>query len=447
MSTSYQKILAVALPATLAVMMGPIASTVDTILIGQREGAWLAPFAASNAIMNSFYHSLNFVLFATSARVAQAYGQNDKQLLHRENVTGLTLALLLGLASVAILVLFEGPFLEGLMGLSGPNLALATEYHNARLLGVPFTLLASAAIGILRGYQNMSWTVVMVVCATVFNSVFTYLCLFVWDLGLWGAGLSTSLSFMVSFGLGFLFIRKRDALLRIWELVPTSKSRELIDWRSFSGDAKYQLIRSFLLNGTLTGMTAICSHASATAVAGSQIIYQIMVMVACLFGGLAAAASSLGGEAIGKGRYRDWWQLCNRSLALTVGLSVIVTAALWLCQDSLLALFTADKDLQVATQPALGLYIAMMPLFGLLYQMEGVLYGAKMFKYVAMSLVIAGALTFAPAFFAAREVGFDTLWAVWFAFGVLNLGRLCVNFYNYWRSSREDFRLVKAFKL
>lgn len=454
--TSYKKLLMTALPATLAVLMGPIAATVDTIVIGQRDGDWLGPFAAGNAVMNSFYHSLNFLVYAVSARVAQAYGQKDGELLRRETITGLSLALMLGLASFAILAIFKPQFLGVLMGLSGTPYHQAAEYFDARLPGVPFMLVSSAAIGILRGYQQMSATVVMVAASTLINAGLSYACLFWWGTGLWGAGFGTTVSFVASVAIGWYYISgqsqtnrqvRHSQPLRLRDTLPTRNSRKLIDWRSFSGDAKYQLIRSFTLNGTLMGMTAICSHASTTAVAGTQIIYQVMVVVACLLSGLAVSVSALGGEAIGQNNYSGWWQLCNRSLVMTVVISLAVAALLALLEQPLLIMFTGDAALRASTLPTLRLYIAMVPLFGLLYQMEGILYSAKMFKYVAMSLILSGTLLFVPALLIAQQLGFSTLWSVWFAFGMLNTGRLLVNGYNYWRAWQKDFRLVKAYRL
>lgn len=445
--TPHKKLLAMAVPATLAVMMGPIASTIDTIVVGQRNGEWLAPFAGGNAVINTVQHGLNFLVYAVSARVAQAYGQKDPQLLHRETVTGLALALVLGLCSMVIMAICEGPLLTGLMGLSGPLLGEASSYFTWRLPGLPLMLMSSAAIGVLRGYQQMTATVVMVVASTAINAGLSYACLYLWDTGLWGAAFGTTVSFFVSVAVGWLYIKRHDAELRLTQILPTKTLNKLIDWQSFSGDAKYQFIRSTLLNGTLLGLTAICSHAGTMTVAGHQILYQIMVVVACILSGLALSASSMGGEAIGQGRYDEWRTMCNASLQLNFAISVFVALALYLTAEPMLALFTSDTALRDYTAPTYDLYILMVPLFGLLYQMEGILYGPKMFKYVAMSLIYSALLFFAPALLLARSAGHDTLWAAWFAFGALNLGRLAVNGYNYWRAAQHDYRLVKAHKL
>lgn len=445
--TPHKKLLAMAVPATLAVMMGPIAATIDTIVVGQWNGEWLAPFAAGNAVINTVQHGLNFLVYAVSARVAQAFGQQDRGLLHRETVTGLALALLLGLVSLVALAATETLLLTGLMGLEGPLLSEASGYFDWRLPGLPLMLMSSAAIGVLRGYQQMSATVVMVVASTIVNAGLSYACLYHWGTGLWGAALGTTVSFFVSVAVGWLYIKRHDSELRLRQILPTQSLHKLIDWQSFTGDAKYQFIRSMLLNGALLGMTAICSHAGTMTLAGHQILYQVMVVVACVLSGLALSASSMGGEAIGQGRYRAWRKMCNASLELNFAISVLVAIALLLTEHPMLRLFTSDVALQEFTAPTYHLYVLMVPLFGLLYQMEGILYGPKMFKYVAMSLVYSAALLFVPALLLARAAGHDTLWAVWLAFGVLNLGRLAVNGYNYWRAAQQDYRLVKAHKL
>lgn len=445
--TTHRKLIALAVPATLAVMMGPMAATVDTIVIGQKNAEWLAPFAAGNAVINTVFHSLNFLVYAVSARVAQAYGQKDKALLHRETITGLTLALVLGVIAMVIMALSKPALLGGLMGLSGEPMEEAIAYFDLRLPGIPLALITSAAVGVLRGYQQMAATVVMITTATLVNAALSYACLFWWDTGIWGAALGTTIAFMVAVTIGWLYIKRHDPQLRVLAILPTKRIRQLIDWRSFSGDAKYQLIRSVLLNGILLAMTAICSHAGTMAVAGSQIIYQIMVVIACVLSGLGLSASSLGGEAIGQGQYDDWRQMSNVSLQLSFAVSLVVAGILALVQQPLLAMFTGDAALRQFITPTYELFVLMVPLFGLLYQMEGILYGAKMFKQVAASLITSSLLVFMPALAIARALAIEPLFAAWAAFGALNTGRLLVNGYNYWRSSHGDYRLVKAHKL
>lgn len=451
---SYRKLLALAVPATLSVAIDPLAATIDTVLIGQKNADWLAPFSSGNAILSTVVFSLNFLIYTVSARVAQAYGQQDPKLLHRETATALAVAVLLGIISMVALIAGKAPLLEGVMELSGPALSQAEDYYLIRLIGLPLALLASAMIGVLRGFQELRATVIIIGAATIVNGVVSLICLYGFGTGVWGAALGTTLSFAASVVIGWFILKRCDPLLRLGDISPLRYDQQAgglqwvkLDWQDFGRDAKFQLLRSLLLNSTFFTATVLCARGGNLTLGGHQLIYQIMLLVGCFLDGMAVSASTLGGEAIGKTHYRTWWQLATRSLVLATGLSIMLAAIIIASHHEIIALFTADAAMQQHVAAGFHYYIYAIPILGLAYQLDGIMFSGKMFKEAAIGLLIAVLGFYAPTALLGIERMPDTLAVVWLAIGMLGLGRSLTGGYFLWRSAQQDFALIKAYRL
>lgn len=459
----YRKLIVLAVPATLSVAIDPLAATIDTMLIGQKNADWLAPFSAGNAILSSVVFSLNFLVYTVSARVAQAYGKRDAALLHKETLTALAVAVGLGVIATLLLVVLKTPLLTKVMELSGPALSQAEDYYLLRVAGLPLALLASAMVGALRGIQELTATVVIIGAATVVNAAVSALCLFGLGTGVWGAALGTSLSFAVSVVIGWLVLKRSNPALRLSDLVPPglvptrrglagtkvgSVSGYWQDvWQGFGQDAKFQLIRSLLLNATFFSATVLCARAGNLALGGHQLIYQLMLVVGCFLDGLAVSAVTVGGEAIGQNDYEAWWRMALRSMVLVVGLSLLLTAVLHVGHHQVLTAFTADTAMHQAVHRAFHIYIYSIPLLGLAYQLDGLLFSAKMFRQAAIGLGIAAGLFYLPTIAIGYGPLGDYLALAWLAIGMLGLGRFAAGAYFLRQAAKGDFALVRANQL
>lgn len=447
-----RKLLLLAVPATLSVAIDPLAATIDTILIGQKNADWLAPFSSSNSILATAVFSLNFLVYTVSARVAQAYGQRDPELLHRETKAALSIAVLIGVLATALLFVAKGPLLSMVMALEGETLVAAESYFGIRLLGLPLALLASAMVGTLRGYQRLTATVWVIGAATIVNAVVSYVCLFIWNTPVWGAALGTSLSFVASVIVGWFALKDCDPMLRFKDLLPFSFEGSgakwvAIDWQDFGRDALFQLLRSVLLNVAFFSATVMCAQASAQTLGGHQLVYQFMLLVGCFLDGMAVSVSTLGGEAIGERDYRRWQKLVNLSLVLAFGISVIITAIVLATHHEIIALFTSDPAMQQHVADGFHIYAYSIPILGLAYQYDGILFSAKMFREAAIGLAIALALFYVPTLIWPLGLSISTLAQVWLAIGLLGVGRVLSSYYFIRRAYQDDFALVKSYRL
>lgn len=89
------------------------------------------------------------------------------------NLTALVLGVLVG----ALLYAIRAPLFVQVMGASDELVALAYPYYSVRCLGVPFVMITTALLGILRGLQRIPFSFALIAVLTVSNIFTTWFAL------------------------------------------------------------------------------------------------------------------------------------------------------------------------------------------------------------------------------------------------------------------------------
>lgn len=174
---SYSHLIRISLPAILSVALEPVAAMVDTALVGREDTMWLAGLAVSVSVFTTFSWAFNFLVYTVNARVAQAVGAGDRKLLGMQIRLALSTALVLGVLVGALLYAIRAPLFVHVMGASDELVALAYPYYSVRCLGVPFVMMTTALLGILRGLQRIPFSFALIAVLTVSNIFTTWFAL------------------------------------------------------------------------------------------------------------------------------------------------------------------------------------------------------------------------------------------------------------------------------
>ena len=98
-----REIIALAIPAFGALVAEPLFVMADTAIVGHLGTAQLAGLGVASALLTTGVSIFVFLAYATTAAVARRVGAGDMQSAIRQGMDGIWLALLLGLAVVAVL--------------------------------------------------------------------------------------------------------------------------------------------------------------------------------------------------------------------------------------------------------------------------------------------------------------------------------------------------------
>ncbi|MEH2530445.1 MATE family multidrug resistance protein [Bradyrhizobium sp. AZCC 1588] len=294
--------LKLAVPIALT-QLGQIAMmTTDIALIGRLGSEAMAAAALAHTV---FFVSFTFgmgLVSAVAPLAAQAFGARNPHLIRRSLRVGMWAAFLMSLPMMALS--FYGEPILLMLGQAPTAARLAQEY----LLGLAWSVLPALWFMAIRGFMsavNRPEPILWITLAAIpANALLVYLLLYgafgLPQLGLFGAGLATSIVNLGTFLAGLWFaarrrpFRKFQILDHFWR----------VDWKLMR-----QLVvigapisLSFLLEYGLFGAAGLLMGIiSTTALAAHQIALQVAAILFMVPFGIGMAATVRVGHAVGRG--------------------------------------------------------------------------------------------------------------------------------------------------
>ncbi len=425
------------MPAFLALVAEPAFLLADSAIVGRLGTVPLAGLGVAAAALSTAAGIFVFLAYGTTAAVARRAGAGDLPAALRLGVDGVWLAVLIGLASAALLGAFAGP-IAGVFGASGAATEQAVTYLRISALGVPGMLVVLASTGVLRGLQDTRTPLAVAVAGFSTNIVLNILFVFGLDLGIAGSALGTVLAqTAMAAALLTVVVRgiRRHHALGVAAALRPHPTRVL----GAARDGLPLLVRTLALRAVLLLTTWAAASGGDVTLAAYQVSGTIWTFLVFALDALAIAGQSLTGHALGAGdvaRARSLTALMLRWGVLGgAALGAVVVAA----HRVLPALFTADPQVAAAIAGALVVVGLQQPLSGFVFVLDGVLIGAGDGRWLAGAAVVQLAV-YLPVVLAVRAGGVSSS-GLWWGFGVFMAVRgLALA----WRARGESWAVVGA---
>ena len=193
-----------AVPATIGILVMSLNMIVDTIFVGQWIGV-LAIAAITVVLPIAFLiSSIGMGIgIGGSSIISRALGANNTEKAFLSFGNQISLTVILALLFVIIGNIFSVPILN-LFGAKGTILPIASEYFGVIIYGVPFLAFAMMGTPTMRAEGKPKFAMYAMMVPAVLNVFLDVIFIKVFDWGMWGAGLATSLSY-ASCGLYILY--------------------------------------------------------------------------------------------------------------------------------------------------------------------------------------------------------------------------------------------------
>ena len=149
----HREVLALAVPAFLALVAEPLFLLADAAIVGRLGVAPLAGLGVASAVLLTSANIFVFLAYGTTAVVARQLGAGSRAGAIAAGIDGTWLAIGLGTVTAAVVALAAGP-LAHVFGASEAALAQAVTYLRISALGIPAMLVVLATTGVLRGLQD-----------------------------------------------------------------------------------------------------------------------------------------------------------------------------------------------------------------------------------------------------------------------------------------------------
>ncbi|NYT93800.1 MATE family efflux transporter [Salinispora sp. H7-4] len=415
-SASPRRVAALALPALVVLAAEPLYVLVDTAVVGHLGRVPLAALAIGGTVLTLIAWLGTVVAYGTTGRSARRFGAGDRTAAIAEGVQASWLALAVGVFVAVGMQAGGGVLARALVGADNDVADAAAQWLRIAALGAPGLLLAAAGNGWLRGVQDTRRPLWFVLGPSLLSAVLCPVLVYPVGLGLPGSAVANVVAQTIS---GALFagalVAERVAL--------RPRPRVLAQQLVLSRDL---LIRGVAFQASFLSATAVAARFGAAAVGAHQIVLQLWFFTALVLDALAIAAQALVGAALGADDAAGARGLARRIGLLGAGCGAAFALVIAAGAGVVPGWFSADGQVREEAMVAWPWFVAMLPLAGVVFALDGVLIGAGDIRYLRNLTIVAALGGFLPAIWLAYglDLGLGGIWAGLTFFVVLRLAAL-----------------------
>ncbi|XRE44696.1 Multi antimicrobial extrusion protein (Na(+)/drug antiporter), MATE family of MDR efflux pumps [Tenacibaculum discolor] len=346
-----QLILKQAIPASIGILVMSINMIVDTIFVGRWIGV-LAIAAITVVLPIAFLiSSIGMgVGIGGSSIISRALGANkdDKAFEVFGNQISLTIAL--SILFVLLGTFFSTPILR-LFGANGDIITPATEYFDVIVWGVPFLAFAMMGNPVVRAVGKPNYAMLTMLFPAIANIFLDVIFIKFMNLGMYGAGLATSISYAVS-GLFILwfFISKRTEL----KIIPKYFKLNFSIVKEIVSLGGVTVVRQ----GTISILTIVLNYSlfkygGEISIAIYGIINRVMLFALFPVLGVTQGFLPIAGYNYGANNTERVKETIKTSILFGTGIAVLIFILIMLFPNELVGVFTEDEKLLNLTPSAL----------------------------------------------------------------------------------------------
>lgn len=385
---THRRVLGVAGPIILSNATVPLLGAVDTAVIGQLgDPAMLGAVGLGAVILGTVYWAFGFLRMTTSGLAAQARGAADLPEGSATLLRALAVGLLAGFGLFALQVpIFWASFH---LAPATPEVeGFARTYLVLRIWGAPATIMLYAVTGWLIGQERTRGVLVLQLWQNGLNIVLDLL--FVVGLG-WGIGGVAAATLIAEWtGLALGLYLARDAfgavLRRALARVPDRAAL-----RQTFGASRDVMARTVMLQLSFTGFIFMGAGFGDVTLAANHVLLQFLSITAFALDGIAFAAETLVGQAIGARAPADLRRASQLAFQWGFAGAAILSAAFLAGSGAIIDLMTTSPEVRAEARLFVPWLVA-APLIGVAsWIWDGIFIGAMLTRAMlrAMALSVA----------------------------------------------------------
>lgn len=409
---THRRVLAIALPMTLAHLTTPLLGVVDAAVVGRLGSAsMLGGVALAAVIFDMLFWVFGFLRMGTVGLAAQAVGRRDAVEERAVLARGLLVAGALGLLIVLLRTPIESAALS-LAGASDEVNAAVRDYYAVRIFAAPFTLANYVVLGWLVGLGRTGRALALQVGINFLNMVLSAALVLGAGWGVAGSAAGTLVAEIAGAVAGLVLCAALlGGRLGVAKAVLLDKAR-LSQTVMLNRDI---MIRTAALMFAFSFFAAQGARAGDVTLAANAIL-QNMVMVAAYFlDGFATAAEQICGSAVGARRKSDFSAGVRLSIVWGFAFAVLAGVVYLVTGPAIVDAMSTSPEVRAEARIYL-LYAALLPVAGVTaYAFDGVYIGA-LWSRDMRNLMIASLVVYLAVFLALRPLGNHGLWLAMLAF-------------------------------
>ncbi|WP_127090581.1 MATE family efflux transporter [Aquabacter cavernae] len=409
---THRRVLAIALPMTVAHLTTPLLGIVDTAVVGRLGSAALIGGVALGAVAFDFlFWGFGFLRMGTVGLAAQALGRGDR--LSERAV--LMRALLIGLVCGLGLILLQVPIKLAVLRLAGasPEVdAALAAYFDVRIWAAPFSFINYVVAGWLTGIARTGHALVLQVVIGLLNMALTIFLVLGLGWGVAGSAAGTLMAEAVGAAAGlFACARLLGYRLAVPRVVLLDKAA-LKECLVLNRDI---MIRTAALMLAFSFFAAQGARAGDVTLAANALLNNMVLLAAYFLDGFATAAEQVCGQAVGARNRAAFARGLRLVLLWGFGCALVASLIYLAFGPMLIDLMTTSPEVRQAARGFL-IFAVLLPLVGIFaYVFDGIYIGA-LWSRDMRNLMLASLVIYFAAWALLRPLGNEGLWLAFLAF-------------------------------
>lgn len=406
-----------AVPATIGILVMSLNMIVDTIFVGQWIGV-LAIAAITVILPIAFLiSSIGMGIgIGGSSIISRALGANNTEKAFLTFGNQISLTVILAILFVTIGNVYSVPILN-LFGAKGAILPIASEYFNIIIYGVPFLAFAMMGNPTIRAEGKPKFAMYAMMVPAVLNILLDILFIKIFDWGMWGAGLATSIAY-ASCGIYILyfFLSTKSEL----KIIPKNfklNFKIVLEIFQLGG---VSIVRQGAISILMIVLNfSLFKYGGEIAIAIFGIINRVLMFAYSPIIGISQGFLPVAGFNIGANKNKRVQQTIKKSIWFGTIIGTLVFIGIFLFKEELIWIFTNDTTLLDKTPNAMFIVFLATPIITM--QLIGSAYfqaAGKALPALFLTLLKQGIFLIPLAYLLPKYYGIE---GVWWSFPISDL--------------------------
>ena len=323
-------IAALALPIMGSSLLQFTYNLIDMIWVGKLGSHAVASIGSSSLYVNIGNALNSLVVIGTGIKVAHAVGKKNEKEIKEYINSGIVINIIIGIVFGLILILLGEKFI-GFLNLNNSEVEKNAYYYlalNAPILFFAFFNMMYTRI--LGSFGNNKLAFKINGVGVALNIVLDPICIYIFKLGVVGAGVSTLIANIIMF---ILFRMNANEIL-------TYKYNLKINFEKLGSPMAFQRVLFTVINIILAKIIAIFG---AEAIAAQKIGVQIESIAYMIIGGLNGAVASFTGQNFGAGKLKRIKEGYKSALIVGISYAILMAIIFFLFNKQLIRIFINDE--------------------------------------------------------------------------------------------------------
>lgn len=338
-SGTTKKIIVFALPLMASSLLQQMYNTFDSLIVGRLCGETaLAAVGAANPIMNLLVFFLYGISIGITVLLSNKLGHGDKQQYRKTASSALCGGLIFTLILSLICIVFAKPILS-FTRVPSEIIQQSYNYLIPIFIGLMFTFLYNYNSSALLSLGLSKIPLFALVIASLLNIILDMATVGIWNMGTFGAGLSTAVSQAVSAGICMFYLYKKEPLLvfKLKDLVIDKQClKELIPYSSASA-----IQQTFLYAGKLCVQGAVNGF-GVSVIAGFDAATKIESFALAPGDGVSSSVSALCAKNMGANDKKMVKTTMKVGTVITLCYDFLICVVLFSLAPKLVPMFISD---------------------------------------------------------------------------------------------------------